>query len=63
MAQTLAQQLATQSRRIREATARRDELIREMRAEGYPLRTIAEAAGLSHQAIMKIVGKAARNDG
>lgn len=54
---TTAQQLASQARKAREATARRDELIRQMRAEGASWRTIAAAAGLSHMAISKIVAK------
>lgn len=54
---TTAQELASQAKRAREATARRDELVRQMRAEGASLRTIASAAGLSHMAISKIVGR------
>ena len=54
---TVAQQLASHARKAREATARRDELIRQMRAEGASLRTIAEVAGLTHPAIVKIIRK------
>lgn len=52
-----AKELAAWARKAREATEHRDQLIRQMRAEGSPLRTIAEAAGLSHTAIAKIVGR------
>lgn len=38
-------------------TVMRDEAIRQMRAEGASLRTIATAAGLSHGAIAKILGR------
>jgi lambda repressor-like predicted transcriptional regulator len=37
------------------ALTHRDDAIREMRAEGAALRTIAEAAGLTHSAIAKIL--------
>lgn len=43
------------SQKAREATVRRNEAIRAMRAAGRPLMEIAEAAGLSHTAIAKIV--------
>lgn len=52
---TTAQELASQARKAREATARRDELICQMRAEGGSLRTIAFIAGLSHTAVKKIL--------
>ena len=54
---TTAQQLASQSKRAREATARRDELIRLMRAEGATLRAIADAAGITHTAVAKILAR------
>lgn len=54
---TTAQQLASQARKAREATARRDALIVQMRAEGAALRTIAEAASLSHTAIAKVLAR------
>jgi hypothetical protein len=54
---TTAQQLAFQAKKAREATARRDELIHQMRAEGSTLRAIAEAAGLTHTAVAKIVSR------
>ena len=41
----------------RVATICRDEAIRQMRAEGASLRTIAQAAGLTHMAISKILAK------
>jgi lambda repressor-like predicted transcriptional regulator len=42
---------------MRTALEHRDESIRQMRAEGATLRAIAEAAGLTHQAIAKILAK------
>lgn len=54
---TTARQLASQARKAREATARRDLLIRQLRAEGATLRAIAEAAGMSHTAVAKIVAR------
>jgi predicted transcriptional regulator len=53
----VAQQLASQSKRAREATALRDRLIRQMRDEGSTLRSIAESAGLTHSAVAKILAK------
>jgi lambda repressor-like predicted transcriptional regulator len=47
------------ARTAREATARRDNLIRDMRSEGCSLRQIGEAAGLSHTAVAKILAKPA----
>jgi lambda repressor-like predicted transcriptional regulator len=38
-------------------TSMRDEAIQQMRAEGASLRTIAQAAGLSHSAIVKILAR------
>lgn len=52
-----ASQLASWARKAREATARRDTLIRDMRSEGASLRAIAEAAGLTHTAVAKIVAR------
>ena len=52
---TTARQLTSWARKAREATARRDELIRQMRGEGATLRAIAEAAGLTHSAIALIL--------
>lgn len=54
---TTAQLLHLRARKARELTAERDRLIRQMRAEGSSLRTIAEAAGLTHPAIVKILRK------
>jgi len=39
------------------AVAARDEAIRQMRDEGASLREIAAAAGMSHVAVAKILGK------
>lgn len=52
-----AKELASQARKAREATTRRDELIRQMRAGGSSFRSIAEIAGLTHTAIVKIVAR------
>jgi hypothetical protein len=38
-------------------TEQRNQAILEARAAGYPLRTIADAAGLSHTAIAKILAR------
>lgn len=51
---TAAQQVASWSRKAREAISARDEWIRTMRAEGASLRAIGELADLSHTAIAKI---------
>jgi transposase-like protein len=37
------------------ALRQRDQAIRDMRAEGASLRDIAEAAGMSHPGVMKIL--------
>jgi hypothetical protein len=52
-----ARRLAAEAKRAREATIRRDSLILQMRAEGASLRAIAQAAGLTHPAIVKILRK------
>lgn len=57
MTGTTAQQLASQAKKAREATARRDQLIRQMRDEGSTLRSIAEACGLTHTAVAKILSR------
>ena len=41
----------------REQTAERNRLIVELRAQGVPLRTIADAAGLTHPAIIRILDR------
>lgn len=48
------------AKKARESTASRDELIVEAHKDGHSLRTIAEAAGLSHTAIAKIVERTER---
>jgi hypothetical protein len=45
------------SSNAKEWTKERDDLIRAMRAEDVPLRTIADVAGLSHTAISKICAR------
>lgn len=55
MTTSAAAALASQAKKAREATVRRDQLIQQMRAEGASLRTIAEAAGLTHTAIARIL--------
>jgi len=52
---TPAQTVARLSAKAREAKANRDKAIREMHATGASLRVIAEAAGLNHNTIAKIV--------
>lgn len=52
-----AKEVASWARKAREATKRRDEAIRAMRAEGATLRAIAEAASLSHTAVAKILAR------
>ena len=52
-----AKEVASWARKAREATARRDEEIRRMRDEGATLRAIAEAAGLTHTGVAKILGR------
>lgn len=51
----LARQVASWARKARQATARRDMAIVAMRAEGASLRTIADAAGLSHAGVLRIL--------
>jgi hypothetical protein len=58
-----AKEVASWSRKAREATLRRDEAIRAMRAEGATLRAIAESAGLTHTAIAKILSREADASG
>lgn len=57
MPQTTAQMLASQAKKAREAIARRDELIRQMRAEGATLRAIAETAGMNHQTVANVLAR------
>lgn len=57
MTSTHHQQVASWARKAREATARRDEAIRQAHADGASLRQIAAAASLSHTAIAKIIAK------
>lgn len=52
-----AKDVASWSRKAREATLRRDQEIRRMRDEGATLRAIAEAAELTHTAIAKILAR------
>lgn len=54
---TPAQRVASEAKKARLATQRRDDAIREMRAEGATLRAIAAKAGLSHTAIAKILSR------
>jgi hypothetical protein len=48
---------AEQAKKARTATEKRDHWIREARSEGRTLRAIAEATGLSHTAIAKILAR------
>lgn len=50
-------ELRRAAKKAREWTIRRDDLIREMHANGSSLRAIGEEAGLTHSAIAKIVAK------
>lgn len=50
-----AKEVASWAKKAREATAKRDAAIRQMRDEGSSLRSIAEAAGLTHTAVAKIL--------
>jgi hypothetical protein len=43
------------ARQVTAATGRRDAAIVDARAAGYPLRVIAEAAGLTHPGVIKIL--------
>lgn len=52
-----ASPVAVWARKAREATERRDAEIRQMRGEGASLRAIAEAAGMSHTAVAKILAR------
>jgi DNA invertase Pin-like site-specific DNA recombinase len=52
-----AKEVSSWAKKAREATARRDQEIREMHAGGATLRAIGEAAGLSHTAIKKILDR------
>jgi hypothetical protein len=45
----------TWASKARQATAKRDAAIHQMRGEGASLRDIGEAAGLSHTAVAKIL--------
>lgn len=49
--------VASWASKAREATAKRDEAIRAMRAEGASLRAIAVQAGLTHAGVAKILGR------
>jgi hypothetical protein len=57
MTTATAQEVARWANKAREATAERDDRIRQMRDEGASLRAIAEAAGLTHTAIAKILAR------
>ena len=57
MSTTTAQQLAKTSRTLREALARRDALIFQMRSEGASTREIATAADLTHAGVLHILKK------
>lgn len=52
---TTAQQLGFQAGKAREATARRDELIVQMREEGASLRAIGEAAGMTAPGVARVL--------
>jgi len=52
-----AAELAQTKVQIGKWVAKRDQLIREARDEGHSLRAIAEAAGLTHTAVAKILAR------
>jgi DNA invertase Pin-like site-specific DNA recombinase len=52
-----AKEVASWAKKARDATVQRDVAIRRMRDEGSTLRAIAEAAGLTHTAVAKILGR------
>lgn len=43
--------------KVNEATGKRNEAIRDLRAEGWSYRAIAEVVGLSHTAVRNITEK------
>lgn len=52
---TTADEVASWAKKAREAKVQRDQAIRRMKTEGASLRTIAEAAGITHSAVAKII--------
>jgi hypothetical protein len=57
---TAAQEVSTWAKKARDAASRRDAAIHRMRDEGSTLRSIAEAAGLTHTAVAKILARQPR---
>ena len=49
------------AKRVAEATESRDRAIVAARAAGVPLRTVAEAAGVTHQTVQNIVDRRTKN--
>ncbi|MCC5948105.1 MAG: hypothetical protein JJT89_06575 [Nitriliruptoraceae bacterium] len=58
VAEPLAAEVAQTAAQAREATTKRDELIRQAVREGGSLREVGELAGLSHSAVRRIVQRA-----
>lgn len=54
---TAAREVATWAAKAQVATAKRDEAIRAMRAEGATLRAIAKAAGMTHAGVARVLRK------
>lgn len=54
---TTAEQVASWAQQAREATARRDEMIRAMRAEGATLRAIAAVAKMSKDGVQRVIDR------
>ncbi|MGH9090290.1 MAG: hypothetical protein ACRDZR_02745 [Acidimicrobiales bacterium] len=52
-------EVATWASKARDATMRRDRAIHRARADGMSLRHIADAAGLTHPAVAKILARPA----
>lgn len=52
-----AAEVAMWARKAREATVKRDDAIRRMRAEGASLRAIGEAAGLTAPGVQRVLDR------
>jgi AcrR family transcriptional regulator len=52
-----AEELVQTKVQLEKWVAKRDRLIRSARADGHSLRAIADAAGLSHTAVAKILAR------
>lgn len=59
---TSAQRVASWAKKAHDATLRRDAAIRQMRAEGATLRSIALAADMTHTGVARVLGRMAQNE-